>query len=151
MFNIAPNGNKGHKTRLFDQLDLRIRFSIMPKSLVSAIAQAKCPKCREGNMFPVAPFSYRKLSVINSSCPVCEASFIPEPGFYDGAMYISYAFSVALMFTSLVAINVLVAEPKLWMYLSTVVGLTIFLMPAMLRYSKSLYQYWVGKLKYRGF
>ena len=123
----------------------------MSKSLAAAIAQAKCPKCREGNMFPVSPFSYRKLTVINSSCPVCEASFIPEPGFYDGAMYISYAFSVALMFTSLVAINVLVAEPKLWMYLSTVVGLTICLMPAMLRYSKTLYQYGVGKLKYRGF
>lgn len=102
-------------------------------------------------MFPVAPFSYRKLSDINSCCTVCDASFVPEPGFYDGAMYLSYAFSVGLMFTSLVAINVLVAEPKLWMYLSTVVGLTIFLIPAMLRYSKTLYLYWLGKLKYRGF
>ena len=143
--------NKGHSNSFPVRLDLRIHFSIMPKSLVSAIAQAKCPKCREGNLFPVSPFSYRKLTVINSSCSVCNASFIPEPGFYDGAMYISYAFSVALMFTSLVAINVLVAEPKLWMYLSTVVGLTICLMPAMLRYSKTLYQYGVGKLKYRGF
>ncbi len=123
----------------------------MPKSLVAAIAQAKCPKCREGNRLPVAPFSYWELTVINSTCPVCEASFTPELGFYEGAMYISDAFSVALMFTSLVAINVLVAEPKLWMYLSTVVGLAICLMPAMLRYSKTLYQYGVGKLKYRGF
>jgi hypothetical protein len=76
---------------------------------------------------------------------------VPEPGFYDGAMYISYAFSVALMITSLVAINVLVEDPKLWMYLTLVVVLTIFLMPAMLRYSKTLYQYGMGKLKYRGF
>jgi hypothetical protein len=55
------------------------------------------------------------------------------------------------MITSLVAINVLVEDPKLWMYLTLVVVLTIFLMPAMLRYSKTLYQYGVGKLKYRGF
>jgi uncharacterized protein (DUF983 family) len=123
----------------------------MSKNLAAAIAQAKCPKCRQGNMFPVSPFSYRKLSVMHSRCQVCDANLIPEPGFYDGAMYISYAFSVALMVTSLVAINVLVAEPKLWMYLTTVVVLTIFLMPAMLRYSKTLYLYWVGKLKYRGF
>ena len=88
---------------------------------------------------------------MHSRCPVCDASLVLEPGFYDGAMYISYAFSVALMVTSLVAINVLVAEPKLWMYLTTVVVLTIFLMPAMLRYSKTLYLYWMGKLKYRGF
>jgi uncharacterized protein (DUF983 family) len=123
----------------------------MSKTLAAAIAQAKCPKCRQGNMFPVSPFSYRKLSVIHSRCAVCDASLTPEPGFYDGAMYISYAFSVALMFTSLVAINVLVEEPKLWMYLTLVVVLTIFLMPAMLRYSKTLYQYGVGKLRYRGF
>jgi hypothetical protein len=76
---------------------------------------------------------------------------VPEPGFYDGAMYISYAFSVALMIISLVAINVLVEDPKLWMYLTLVVVLTIFLMPAMLRYSKTLYQYGMGKLKYRGY
>lgn len=123
----------------------------MSKSLAAAIAQAKCPKCREGNMFPVSPFSYRKLTVIHSRCAVCDADLVPEPGFYDGAMYISYAFSVALMVTSLIAINVLVDKPKLWMYLGTVVGLTICLMPAMLRYSKTLYQYGVGKLKYRGF
>jgi len=123
----------------------------MPNSLAKAIAGAKCPKCREGNMFPVSPFSYRKLTVIHSRCTVCDASLVPEPGFYDGAMYISYAFSVALMVTSLVAINVLVAKPELWMYLSTVAGLTLLLMPAMLRYSKTLYLYGVGKLKYRGF
>jgi hypothetical protein len=123
----------------------------MPKSLANAIAGAKCPKCREGNMFPVSPFSYRKLTVIHSQCAVCGADLIPEPGFYDGAMYINYAFSVALMVTSLVAINVLVAKPELWMYLSSVMGLTLFLMPAMLRYSKTLYLYGVGKLKYRGF
>jgi len=123
----------------------------MSKSLAAAIVQAKCPKCRQGNMFPVSPFSYRKLSVIHSRCEVCDASLVPEPGFYDGAMYISYAFSVALMITSLVAINVLVEDPELWMYLTLVVVLTIFLMPAMLRYSKTLYQYGMGKLKYRGY
>ena len=123
----------------------------MTKSLAAALAQAKCPQCREGDMFPVSPFSYRQLSKIHSKCQVCEANLIPEPGFYDGAMYISYAFSVALMVTSLVAINVLVDKPKLWMYLGMVVGLTVVFLPAMLRYSKTLYQYAVGKLKYRGY
>jgi len=123
----------------------------MSKSLLSSISQAKCPRCRQGNIFPVFPFSYRKLAVMHTRCQVCDANFVPEPGFYDGAMYVSYAFSVALMITSLVAVNVLVAVPKLWMYLSTVVGLTLILLPAMLRYSKTLYLYGVGKLTYRGF
>ena len=123
----------------------------MSKSLGLAIASCKCPHCREGKLFPVSPFSYRKLSATNKKCEVCGVNLIPEPGFYDGAMYISYAFSVALVITSLVAVTVLVKKPELWMYMTTVVVLNIILLPAMLRYSKTLYQFGVGKLKYRGF
>ncbi|WP_026952711.1 DUF983 domain-containing protein [Algoriphagus mannitolivorans] len=121
----------------------------MRKSLGIAIATCSCPQCREGRLFPVSQFSYRKLTSVNKTCEVCGANLIPEPGFYDGAMYISYAFSVALVITSLVAVTVLVEKPELWMYLSTVIVLNFSLVPAMLRYSKTLYQYAVGKLKYR--
>lgn len=114
-----------------------------------AIASGKCPRCRRGKLFSVGLFSYFKLTEINKSCGICGANLNPEPDFYYGAMYISYAFSVALVITALTAINVLVEVPKLWMYLTTVVVLNIVLMPAMLRYSKVLYLYGVGKLKYR--
>ncbi len=120
-------------------------------SVGQSIALAKCPQCREGRIFLVSMFSYRKLTQVNKICPVCEANFVPEPDFFYGAMYISYAFSVALVITALTAINVLVAKPELWMYLTTVVVMNIFLMPAMLRYSKVLYLYGVSKLKYRGY
>lgn len=122
----------------------------MSKNLGSAIAGAKCPQCREGKLFSVGILSYFKLSEINKSCPVCSANLNPEPDFYYGAMYISYAFSVALVITALTAINVLVEVPELWMYLVTVVVLNIVLLPAMLRYSKVLYLYGLGKLSYRG-
>lgn len=123
----------------------------MSKSLSSAIAGAKCPKCREGKLFSVSLLSFRKLSDVNKTCAVCGANFIPEPDFYYGAMYISYAFSVALVITSLTAINVLVEVPELWMYLTTMVVLNIVLLPVLLRYSKVLYLYGLGKLKFRGF
>jgi len=123
----------------------------MSKSLGFSISAACCPQCRKGKIFPVNMFSYRKLTQVNKICPVCEANFVPEPDFFYGAMYISYAFSVALVITALTAINVLVAKPELWMYLTTVVVMNILLMPAMLRYSKVLYLYGVSKLKYRGY
>jgi uncharacterized protein (DUF983 family) len=84
-------------------------------SVGQSIALAKCPQCREGRIFLVSMFSYRKLTQVNKICPVCEANFVPEPDFFYGAMYISYAFSVALVITALTAINVLVAKPELWM------------------------------------
>lgn len=122
----------------------------MSKSLSLAILGAKCPQCREGKLFSVSLLSYTKLSDVNKSCKVCGANFQPEPDFYYGAMYISYAFSVALVITSLTAINVLIEVPELWMYLTTMVVLNIVLLPGMLRYSKVLYLYAVSKLKYRG-
>lgn len=122
----------------------------MSKSLGAAILGCKCPKCREGNLFSVGVFNYRKLSEINKTCQTCGANLNPEPDFYYGAMYISYAFSVALVITALTAINVLVEEPELWMYLTLVAVLNIILLPLMLRYSKVLYLYGLGKLKYSG-
>jgi hypothetical protein len=76
---------------------------------------------------------------------------VPEPDFFYGAMYISYAFSVAWIITVLTAINVLVEKPELWMYLSIIFSGNIILLPTMLRYSKVLYLYLASKLKYRGF
>lgn len=122
----------------------------MSKNIGLAIAGSRCPQCRDGKLFSVSILSYRKLSEVNKTCSVCGANFQPEPDFYYGAMYISYAFSVALVITSLTAINVLIEVPELWMYLTTVVVLNIVLLPVMLRYSKVLYLYGMGKLKYRG-
>lgn len=120
------------------------------RSGFQAILGAKCPQCREGDLFSVSPFSFRKISAINQTCPNCNANLNPEPDFYYGAMYISYAFSVALVITALTAINVLIEKPELWMYLTIVVIGNMLLFPAMLRYSKVLYLYGLGKLKYRG-
>jgi len=126
--------------------------NIMSKiSLTQAILTAKCPQCREGELFEGSKLSFRNLSSINRSCGVCKANLMPEPDFYYGAMYISYAFSVALVITALVALNVLIVKPKLWMYLTTVLVGNILLLPLMLRYSKVLYLYLVSKLKYRGY
>ena len=119
------------------------------KSAFESIIGANCPQCREGKLFSVPLISYRKLSQINSKCEVCQANLNPEPDFYYGAMYISYAFSVALVITALVALNVLLEKPALWMYLVLVLVLNIVLLPLMLRYSKVLYLYLAGKLKYK--
>lgn len=121
------------------------------KSGFQAILGAKCPQCREGALFPVSTFSFRKISTINQTCPHCNANLNPEPDFYYGAMYISYAFSVALVITALTAINILIETPELWMYLTTVVVGNLLFFPAMLRYSKVLYLYGLGKLKFRGY
>ncbi len=118
------------------------------KSLGEGILNGKCPRCRSGDIFPTPIFSYRKLSEVNPKCPNCGVSLSPEPDFYYGAMYISYAFSVALMIAVIVAANFLFDRPNVWVYVGTVLVANIILVPVMLRYSKILYLYGIGKLKY---
>lgn len=118
------------------------------KSLGTAILQGKCPRCREGNIFPTSIFSYNKLTEVHHTCPHCEAVLTPEPDFFYGAMYISYAFSVALVINVLIVLNFVFNDPEMWVYGVTVVGTNLLLLPVMLRYSKVLYLYGVGKLKF---
>lgn len=118
------------------------------RSLGVAMLQGKCPKCREGNIFPNSMFSYRKLTVVNPRCPNCNAVLIPEPDFFYGAMYISYAFSVALVINVMIILNWFFDDPDVMTYILTVLVANLILLPLMLRYSKILYLYGVGKLKY---
>lgn len=114
-----------------------------------SILFAKCPQCRKGNMFNVPIYSFYKLTEVNHKCPNCNATLQPEPDFYYGAMYISYAFSVALFINIMILLNILFDDPDLWVYIVSVVGANVLLLPFMQRYSKVLYLYGLGKLKYK--
>ena len=48
-----------------------------------------CPRCRSGKLFK-QPYSYENAYKMHDRCPQCSANFEPEPGFYFGAMFISY-------------------------------------------------------------
>ena len=56
---------------------------------VSALRQ-RCPQCRQGPIF-------RGPITMNARCPVCGLRFEREPGYFLGAMYISYPLSVPIL------------------------------------------------------
>ncbi|WP_073097996.1 DUF983 domain-containing protein [Cyclobacterium lianum] len=118
------------------------------KSLTKAIIEGKCPRCRKGNIFPVAMSSFRKLTAVNSSCPQCGVELVPEPDFYYGAMYISYGLSVALFIAVMVALNLFFDDPELMVYILSVLFFNVIFLPLMLRISKVLYLYGLGKIRY---
>ena len=61
-----------------------------------AIARGFCPRCRRGRVF-------RGLMMMNEACPLCAHRFEREPGFFVGAMYVSYGFAVVLYLALVVA------------------------------------------------
>lgn len=50
----------------------------------------RCPRCRRGDLFPTSSFSFDKPFEQYEHCPKCAQNYFPEPGFYYGAMFISY-------------------------------------------------------------
>lgn len=53
----------------------------------------KCPKCHEGDLYETPTFSFRLPFDMPEHCPYCRQSYNPEPGFYYGAMFVSYIFT----------------------------------------------------------
>lgn len=97
----------------------------------------KCPRCRSAGMFRI-PLDIKKPLDMHANCEHCNLSFEPEPGFYFGAMFISYIITGFLF----LAIALLLVFYFKWsvnaaMLVVIIVGLLIFL--KILRVSRSLY------------
>jgi uncharacterized protein (DUF983 family) len=59
-------------------------------NVVSSIFTFTCPRCRRGDLFPTGSFGFDKPFMQFEHCPACGNDYFPEPGFYYGAMFISY-------------------------------------------------------------
>lgn len=58
-----------------------------------SICNLKCPRCQEGDLFPTGSFSFKRPFDMYDRCPNCNLNYWPEPGYYYGAMFISYIIS----------------------------------------------------------
>lgn len=52
----------------------------------------KCPKCHSSDLFYTGSFSFNRSFDMKDRCDHCNMNYMPEPGFYYGAMFISYIF-----------------------------------------------------------
>lgn len=65
-------------------------------STLGSILRQLCPRCRSGRIFPSS--IYWGFPKMNDRCPWCGLHFNREPGYFLGAMYISYSLGLALIF-----------------------------------------------------
>lgn len=68
-------------------------------SKLYSVFKMKCPRCQEGDFFVSHPYDLSKAGDTHKNCPKCNLKYSKEPGFYYGAMYVSYALGVALFVT----------------------------------------------------
>lgn len=66
---------------------------------LSSLFKEKCPNCEKANVFESKGniFTF-KFPEMNKKCPNCAHTFEIEPGYFYGAMFVSYGLVVLEMF-----------------------------------------------------
>ncbi|WP_229725474.1 DUF983 domain-containing protein [Hymenobacter baengnokdamensis] len=113
-----------------------------------ALLALRCPRCHQGPLFLHPATSLTKFTDMPAECPVCGQSYEPEPGFYYGAMYISFGFALAIFLVCGVSLYYLANDPGLWVYVGTVAVISLALTPLIFRYSRALMLYLFGGARY---
>lgn len=80
--------------------------------MIRPLLQGVCPKCHGDKIFKTkGSFTSFKMPEMNEKCSKCGLVFDKEPGYFLGAMYISYGFAVIqlmiafLIFVKLVSLT----------------------------------------------
>jgi uncharacterized protein (DUF983 family) len=103
-----------------------------------SILKNKCPRCQEGDFFISSnPLKLKGNMKINTNCPKCGLKYMIEPSFFYGAMYISYALTVAIAITIFVICYLL--NFNLVQTLIAIVTILVLLIPFLVRISRLVY------------
>src|SRR5215469_8221437 len=69
-------------------------MAIQPSTLISILRQF-CPRCREGRIFRSS--IYLGFPEMHDRCLKCGLRFNREPGYFLGAMYVSYGLALVMI------------------------------------------------------
>ncbi len=103
---------------------------------IYSILKGKCPRCHEGTFFEF-PFNFhpKKITKLHKNCSHCHLKYMMEPSFFYGAMYVSYAITVALCVLIFILAKLLLQFTLLQSFATIFIGL-ILLIPVNLRLSR---------------
>ena len=111
------------------------------RSAAAGILRMRCPKCREGRMFPEGTLYTTKFMKMNDTCSCCGQSFMPEPAYYFGAMFVSYALNAAYFIAAWVVLLMFMETIPVSLMIGVIVSLVIALLPITFRLSRVLWIY----------
>ncbi len=107
-------------------------------AMLNDIVHQRCPRCRLGKIFVRSIFlGFPKM---HERCPACNLRFEREPGYFLGAMYISYGLALVII-TALAALLWMITG--WWITKDTIWAVVLFLplAPAITYLSRVLWIY----------
>jgi uncharacterized protein (DUF983 family) len=114
-----------------------------------AIIKSKCPQCQSGKMFNYPFYNLKKFMEMETNCKVCGLKYEVEPGFFWGAMYVSYALTVGLMLV-IGGFTLWVSNGKagFYAYIIPIVSALLLSSPLTYRYARVLMIYFFSPIRF---
>lgn len=111
---------------------------VVADAVYSAVAN-KCPRCHTGYVFVANnPYNFKKGLTMKERCSHCGLKYETEPGFFYGAMYVSYALTVGYSVLSWLVWWAITGDITLGLMWFIIVSLLV-LMPVTFRWSRILW------------
>ena len=104
-----------------------------------SIFKMKCPRCQEGDFFVSNPYDLSKAGDIHEHCSHCNLKYSKEPGFYYGAMYVSYGLGVAIFVALWVSMNLFFSDVSIGVQLTIIISVSLVLSPYLYALSKIIW------------
>lgn len=108
-------------------------------SKLYSIAHLTCPQCHEGQFLVSSVYDLKNIGDVRVECDVCHLKYEREPGFFYGAMYISYGLGVALFVTICASCTLWFPSFGAWTQIGLVSFFSIALSPYLFAMSKIIY------------
>jgi uncharacterized protein (DUF983 family) len=122
---------------------------MVKRAFLTGLVLGKCPRCRVGDIFKYPVTRLTKFNVMNDTCPHCGIKLEPEPGYYQGAMFVSYGYAVILIGIISAILFFLFDNPSDWTYITVCCIAILTLVPFNYRYSRITFLYLFGGPRYK--
>ena len=98
------------------------------------LLRRRCPRCREGAIF-------ERGYLMHKSCPTCGLLYEPEPGYFVGALYVSYGMACIVLGLTMLALHLLLPTWDLGAVALLAIALFLPLASLVTRYARVVWMY----------
>ncbi|WP_460980354.1 DUF983 domain-containing protein [Spirosoma fluminis] len=117
-------------------------------SKLQAALNGLCPKCRKGKIFRKPFYSVRGFDDMYEHCPHCRLRYEVEPGYFYGAMFVSYAISGGVALVIGFLLFYLADDPDGWVYVGVIAPVMVLIAPINFRVSRVIWLHDVAGIHY---
>ncbi len=109
-------------------------------NLFKIIFKEKCPNCGNGDVFQKGKNAF-KIPVMHERCSNCNFKYEKEPGFFIGAMYVSYGLAIFQGIIAYISCQIIVSNPSIGLLLSFIILTIVLLSKLNFKWSRIIYIY----------